>query len=44
MDRLEWLFMVEKFHPLDPETPPILELLAFPLSKDLQKRENAKYV
>ena len=43
MDQLKQLFMEEKFHPLDPETPPISELLALPLSKNLQnKKENAK--
>lgn len=39
MDRLEQLFMEEKFHLLDPEMPPISELLALPLNKNLQKKK-----
>ena len=38
MTRLEQLFVEEKFHPLDTEVPPLTELLAIPLKKELKKK------
>ena len=42
MDRLEQLFMDEKFHPLDSEIPPLSELLAIPLNKELKKKNKKR--
>lgn len=39
MDRLEQLFIEEKFHPLDPNLPPITDVLTIPLNSELQKKK-----
>ena len=42
MNRLEELFMDEKFHPLDSEIPPLPELLAIPLNRELKKKKKSE--
>ena len=34
--------MEEKFNPLDPKLPPLPEILALPLNKELQKKKRKR--
>ena len=39
MDRLDQLFIEGKFNPLDAQLPPLNELLATPLTKEITKEK-----